>query len=59
MYFVWINGLRGPDAQIWVDDQVDGNGKARNHTLLKVKLTPIEELVSLNRLKEKYDCPQT
>ena len=53
MYFVWINGLRGPDAQIWMTDSVDGSGKSKP-TLFKKKLSIIEQLVSLDRLKEKY-----
>lgn len=53
MYFVWINGLRGPEAQIWVNDSVDGTGKSKP-TLFKIKLTPIEELVSLDQLAKKY-----
>ena len=53
MYFVWINGLRGPEAQLWVEDQVDGSNKSKS-TLFKIKLTLIERLVSLDRLAEKY-----
>jgi len=54
MYFVWITGLRGPEAQLWVKDQVDGNGKARNHTLFKIKLTEAEQTLSLDYLSMKY-----
>ena len=53
MYFVWINGLRGPEAQIWVNDSVDGLDKSKP-TLLKVKLNIIDSLLSLDMLKEKY-----
>ena len=55
MYFVWINGLRGPEAQIWVNDSVDGLDKSKP-TLLKVKLSIIDQLLSLDRLVEKYPC---
>jgi hypothetical protein len=55
MYFVWINGLRGPEAQIWATDQVDGLGKSKP-VLFKKKLSVIDQLLSLDRLKEKYPC---
>jgi hypothetical protein len=53
MYFIWINGLRGPEAQLWVSDSVDGSGKSKP-VLFKKKLSIIDQVLSLDRLKEKY-----
>ena len=55
MYFVWINGLRGPEAQIWATDQVDGSGKSKP-VLFKKKLSIIDQCLSLDLLAEKYPC---
>lgn len=56
MYFVWINGLRGPCPQVWTTDSTDGHGKTKA-TLFKIKLTIVDQLLSLDRLAEKYPCP--
>ena len=53
MLFVWINGLRGPEAQIWNEDQVNGEGKSKP-VLFKIKLTEAEQTLSLNYLAMKY-----
>ncbi len=53
MYFVWINGLRGPSPQIWNSDQVDGAGKSKP-VLFKIKLSEGERTQSLDYLAMKY-----
>ena len=58
MFFVWINGLRGPEAQIWTEDQVSGEGKSKS-VLFKIKLNCIDEFLSLDRLAEKYPYAST
>ena len=57
MYFVWINGLRGPEPQLWASEPVDGNGKPTKNVLFKQKLLEQEEQLSLNHLALKYGCP--
>ena len=53
MYFVWINGLRGPVPQIWASDQVSGEGKSKP-VLFKIKLTEGEKSLTLDYLAMKY-----
>lgn len=53
-YFVWITGLRDPEAQLWADEPVDGNGKPTKNVLFKHKLSLEEEKLSLDELKEKF-----
>lgn len=52
-YFVWVNGLRGPEAQTWDDKQKYKDGK------LVVMLTPPIALLendnrTLDELKEAF-----
>lgn len=54
MYFVWLSGLRGPVAQIWTDEPVDGNGKPVKEALFKIKLIGAEQSLSLDYLAMKY-----
>lgn len=60
-YFVFINGLRGPEGQILNELPTDGNGKFSQQTLFQAKLTPDEEKLSLDELilkfKDKVDGP--
>ncbi len=51
-YLVWINGLRGPEAQLWSDD-LTREGKPIE-TLAKHKLTPLEANLSLTELANRY-----
>ena len=54
MYFVWISGLKGPSPQIWAEDQIDSITGKSKPTLFKIKLTAIDQILSLDRLAEKY-----
>jgi hypothetical protein len=49
-YFVWITGLRGPEAQLWESEPVDGNGKPTKDVLFKAKLSANEEKLSFIEL---------
>ena len=31
---VWIQGLRGPEPQLWQEDQTTGSGKAKDINIL-------------------------
>jgi hypothetical protein len=50
-----MKGLRGPEAQLWADEPVDGNGKPTKDTIFKIKLTSGEQCQELNYLKMKYE----
>lgn len=52
-YFVWINGLRGPEPQLWADKQVDGAGKLKE-TLFIHELQPSESGLSLSSFALMY-----
>lgn len=54
MYFVWIKGFQHPEAQIWNEKLVDGNGKPKPYLFIK-ELAPYEENCSLNTLSEMYE----
>ena len=54
MYFVWITGLRGPSPQLWANEQYDSTTGKSKPTLLKIKLSESDQLLSLDRLAEKY-----
>ena len=55
-FFVYIAGLRGPEPQIWHDDQVDGNHKTKP-TLAKHQIADWEAMRPLNELMEVYPAP--
>ena len=50
-----MQGLRGPEPQVWADEPVDGNGKPMKSALFKKKLSLDEEILSLNELAAKYE----
>lgn len=52
-YFVWVEGLNGPEPQLWHEDQMDGNSKAKK-TLAKHKLEGGHEDLPLNVLAKLY-----
>lgn len=54
-YFVWVLGSRGPEAQLWTSEPVDGNGKPVKGTLFKQKLSEQEELLSFSQLITKFE----
>lgn len=55
MFFVWMQGLRGPEPQIWAEEPIDGNGKPVKKTLFKIKLSQAEQSLSLDYLTMKYE----
>ena len=55
MYFAWITGLRGPEAQLWADEPVDGNGKPTKDVLFKKLLSKAEQSLSLEYLAMKFN----
>lgn len=52
-YFVWIAGLRGPEAQLWADQQVDGAGKTKEVLFIR-RLTANEQGLGLDFLAAAY-----
>ena len=55
-YFVWVKGFQRPEAQIWNEKAVDGNGKAKPYLFIK-ELNPIEANLSLNVISERFPAP--
>lgn len=49
-YFVWVKGLRGPEAQVWTDKQVNGEGKAKEPLFIH-EITAFEKDIPLDGLK--------
>jgi hypothetical protein len=56
-YFVYIKGLKGPQAQLWNDKQTDGNGKEKSVLFIK-KLEPYEYNLSLDYLQTHIYKPE-
>lgn len=56
--FVWLLSQSGPQAQIWLERPVDGNGKLKVTPLFEIKLTAITVLLSINSLIEIYPKPK-
>ena len=52
MYLVYINGLNGPEAQIWHDVR-DSQGKEKAH-LKKFELQPLQDKLSIETLMKVY-----
>lgn len=52
-YLVYINGLRGPEAQIWPEKDKTRDGKPIE-TLATHELTPLEANLSIDELKKRY-----
>ena len=52
-YFVYINGLRGPEAQIWAEKDMTRDQKPIE-TLYKRELTPLESNLFIDELKKRY-----
>lgn len=52
-YLVYIQGLCGPEAQIWNGELLTRDGKPIS-TLAKHKLTPLEANLEINELKRRY-----
>ena len=53
-HFVYINGLKGPEPQLWASEPVDDNGKPVKAVLFKQKLSSEEEALSLDQLNLKF-----
>lgn len=51
-YFVYVNGLHGPEGQIWYDKQTDGNGKAK--PTLAIHELKDDDKRTLEKLKQDY-----
>lgn len=52
-YLVWVPGLRGPEAQLWADKQVNGEGKAKEPLSIR-ELDQFEKHLSLEILRLRY-----
>jgi hypothetical protein len=52
-YLVWLDGLRGPEPQIWFGKQTDGNGKDKKCLSIK-ELTPDETKIGIFELARRY-----
>lgn len=52
-YLVWVKGLRGPEAQLWSEKQVDGAGKDRLPLSIR-ELQPFEKNTPLDGLKVMF-----
>lgn len=55
-YLVYINGLKGPEAQIWAEKDFTKDGKPIQ-TLSKRELNPLEGNLMLDELKRRYPPP--
>lgn len=53
-FFVWIKGVRGPEAQLWESQPVDGNGRSKIETIFCQKLSDDERNLSLDQLILKF-----
>ena len=51
-YLVYVNGLRGPEAQIWAENLTQNQKPIP--TLAKHTLTPLEVNLDINELKRRY-----
>lgn len=52
-YFVWVKGLRGPEAQLWSEKQVNGAGKDKAPLSIR-ELQPFEKDIPLDGLKVMF-----
>ena len=52
-YFVIVQGLRGPEPQVWHDMQTKGEGKEKP-VLWKKKLEPNQHRLDLKKLGELF-----
>lgn len=53
-YFVWLSGMRGPEAQLWPEKPMNGNGKPTLTPLFEHELTSEESALSLDDLILKF-----
>ncbi len=53
--FVWLNGLNGPEPQIWHVDQTTGEGKRKDNNILAEH--KIDQVESFETLIKKYPAP--
>lgn len=51
-FFVWVSGLQGPEAQLWIEKPVDGSGKAKPY--LACHALPDDDKRGLDKLKEDF-----
>jgi len=51
-YFVWINGLSGPEPQKWGEEQYVNQKPVP--TLAKHELTPLENNLPISELVNRY-----
>lgn len=54
-YFVWISGLRGPEAQIWDEEKKQRDGKKIVTLLTPIKLHAKDDR-PLDQLAKDYPC---
>jgi len=58
--FVWLEGLRGPEPQIWYSEQTTGEGKLKDKNILaQHKITEAEVKEGFNALINRYAAPST
>ncbi len=51
--FVWVDGVNGPAAQIWHEDQTTGEGKTK-HCLQSHKISKLDAEKRIVELMEIY-----
>ena len=51
--FVWVDGLNGPAAQIWHEEQTTGEGKTK-HCLQSHKISKLDAEKRIVELMEIY-----
>jgi hypothetical protein len=56
-YFVWIEGLRGPEPQKWSPDALWGQ-LGRQDVLVRFPLTDQEAKLPLGQLAKRYPAPR-
>ncbi|HLL28510.1 MAG TPA: hypothetical protein VKT73_12780 [Xanthobacteraceae bacterium] len=56
-FLVWIEGMRGPEAQIWADNDRTYYGQSRPRILAEHPLSEAEMRMSISELKQTYPAP--
>jgi len=56
-YFVWVEGLRGPEPQKWSSDGLVGQ-LGRQDVIVRFSLTDREADLSLDQLAKRHPVPE-